>query len=113
MRRLAQHRLQLVEGDTVHILPGAHQIERRVHRRAAQKTGHVLHRRRAGLALHQAQKDGLQHVFGVRRVSRYAVGGAEHQGIVLAENALPFRLGRIRPFPSGSHHGFHGSSLIR
>jgi len=39
---------------------------------------------------HQAQKDGLHHVLGVRRVAGDPVGRAEDQAVVLLEEPLDF-----------------------
>ena len=58
----------------------------------------------AGVALQHAQEHGLQHVFGVVGVAGDAVGGAEHQGVVLAKD--PFQI-RGRAMVGRLHGGSH------
>ena len=45
----------------------------------------------AGIALQHAEKHGLEHIFGVVGVAGDAVGGAEHHGVVLAEDLFQIR----------------------
>src|SRR5579871_6130858 len=57
-------------------------VARCVPRRAVQIRSHVIHGRCVGRAANQAHEHGLQDIFGVRRIARNAVGGAQHAGMM-------------------------------
>ena len=53
------------------------------------KLGDVADGFGVGVALHHAKEHGLEDVFGIAGIAGDPVGGAEHHGVVFAEDLLP------------------------
>ena len=53
-----------------------------------EKTADAGDRFGLGIALQEAEEDGLQDVFGVGGITGDAVGGPEDHGVVIAEDAF-------------------------
>ena len=76
--------------DEMNRLPGSNDVKSRVDRRAAQIALCVLHRAQLLRLAQQAQEDGLQHVLGVGRIARNAIGRAKDQAVVVSKRLLEF-----------------------
>ena len=88
-----EHRLELVERHVADVLARADQIDSCVHGGAVEEAGDADHRLGLGIALEHTQEDGLEDIFGVAGAAGDAVRGAEHHGVVVAEDAFQVRGG--------------------
>src|SRR5215469_18490235 len=67
------------------LLASAHDIERGVYRGAMQITLQIAHSRLREVATGKAQKNRLQHVFGIAHTAGNAVRRPQHEPVVLAK----------------------------
>ena len=65
-----------------------------------------------GVALQHAQKNRLEHIFGIVGVGRNTVRRAKHHDVVLAEDLLQIGGAYFRRFHWGSHQRFHPIGLF-
>ncbi len=79
-------------------LSRSNHVQSRVDRRPAQVALFILQNIRPGPSAEQAQKHGLRHVLGIRRVPRDPVRRAEHQAVICLKNSVEFGRDRDCPF---------------
>ena len=95
MRRLGR---QIDKSHRASRLSRSNHIQSRVDRRPPQVALFILQNIRAGPPTEQAQKHGLRHVLGVRRVPRDPVRCAEHRAVIRLKNSIEFGRDRDCPF---------------
>lgn len=78
----------VVDWDVVRVLAGPNNVQRRVNGCAPEIAFLAFHGAGGMVAAQHPQKYGLQYIFGVGRIARYAVSRAEDQAVVGLEHPL-------------------------